>query len=121
VDAEELVELLMENKEAFLELMCVYELGIMPKDSGSSPLKDGLVTFISFLICSAIPMLAYVFCFAYDQTAGLNYLFWISIALFVLTLFSLGAVKGVITNSGWLVSGIVTLIQVIEKHLLFFV
>ncbi len=110
-DAEELVELLMENEEAFLQLMCVYELGILPKDTGSSPFKDGVVTFISFMICSAIPMLAYAFCFAYEANAGLDYLFWISIGLFSVTLFALGAVKGVITNSRWWLSGLITLVQ----------
>lgn len=110
-DARELVDLLMLNPEAFHEIMCVYELGIMPENVGSSPLKDGVVTFISFMICSAIPMLAYVFCFAYDAKASLDYLFWISIALFVLTLFALGVVKGIITNSRWWLSGLITLLQ----------
>lgn len=52
-----------------------------------------MVTFFSFMVCSAVPMLAYVFCFVYNQQAALDYLFWISIALFALTLFVLGAVK----------------------------
>ena len=91
--------------------MCVYELGILGEDSAESPLKNGIVTFISFLVCSSIPMLAYVFCFTYQETAGLDYLFWISIGLFVGTLFTLGAIKGVITNTRWWLSGIITLIQ----------
>lgn len=112
-DSEELVELLMENPEGFLNVMCVYELGILGEveDSWKTPLKNGIVTFISFMICSAIPMLAYIFCFKYDQNAGLDYLFWISIALFAVTLFTLGAVKGVITNTRWWLSGLVTLLQ----------
>lgn len=110
-DAEELVELLMENPEAFLEIMCVYELGILPADAGSSPLKDGIVTFLSFAFFSAVPMLAYVFCFRYSDLAAIDSLFWISIALFAVTLFALGAIKGVITNTQWWLSGLITLLQ----------
>lgn len=112
VDAEEIVELLMENPDGFLGVMCVYELGMLEEpEGGSAALKNGLVTFISFIICSAVPMLAYIFCFAYDTEADLNYLFWISIALFALTLFTLGSVKGVVTNQRWWLSGLITIVQ----------
>lgn len=56
-------------------------------------------------------MLAYIFSFRYTWAASLDYLFWISCALFVVTLFALGAVKGVITNSSWWLSGLITLAQ----------
>lgn len=49
-DAEELVSLLVENKEAFLNLMCVYELGIMDADTGSSPFK----VLVFFCCCSLL-------------------------------------------------------------------
>lgn len=110
--AEEIVELLMENPDGFLDVMCVYELGMLGEpEGGSAALKNGAVTFVSFIICSAIPMLAYIFCFAYDTNADLNYLFWISIALFAITLFALGSIKGVITNQRWWLSGLITIVQ----------
>lgn len=110
-DSRDLVDLLSENTEAFLKIMCIYELGIMEEEDVSSAWKDGLTTFVSFMICGSIPMLAYVFCFTYSSPATLDKLFWISIGLFCVTLLALGAVKGIITNSRWWLSALLTLIQ----------
>merc|ERR1711991_255831 len=80
----------------------------MPAEQGgASPLRSAIVTFFSFALCSAVPMLAYVFRFRYTAIAGPDYLFGISLGLFAVTLFVLGAVKGRITNTRWWLSGIV--------------
>ena len=110
-DAHEMTDLLMQKPEAFISTLLMYEYGIMPEEDATSPLKSAAVTFLSFAVCSAIPMLAYAFCGHYSAASGVDYLFWISIGLFAVTLFVLGAVKGKITNSGWLKQGVFTVLQ----------
>jgi predicted membrane protein (TIGR00267 family) len=67
-----------------------------------SPLKSGVVTFFSFVVFGFVPLLAYVLRF--DNA------FQISIVLTFIALFLLGASKCKITNKGWFISGIETLV-----------
>ena len=112
--AEELVELLVESEEGFLKAICVHkDIGVTgDDDDGPHAVVSALVTFCAFLVLGAIPMLAYVFSFgSYKEAASIDYVFWVSIGLFFVTLFILGAVKGVITNVPWWKSGLGILIQ----------
>ena len=110
-----MVRLLLENPKGFLKAKCIYgDIGAVEEDDDDdspSPLKSSLVTFSSFLILGGLPMLAYAFSFSYDEPASVNYIFWISIALFLICLFSLGAIKGLITNTPWWKSGLSTTAQ----------
>ena len=57
-DAKEMTDILERNEEAFLYVMMAEELGI-PEDS-ASPIKNGIVTFISFCIFGSIPLISFV-------------------------------------------------------------
>ena len=67
-----------------------------------SPLRSGIVTFVSFVVFGFVPLLAYVFKF--DEA------FRVSIVLTFVALFILGASKCKITNRGWFKSGVETLV-----------
>lgn len=82
--------------------MMVEELGIVERDE--SPLKNALVTFISFIIFGFIPLLAYVVSKFIPLIGPIKFL--IAAILTGLTLFTLGAVKVKITEKNWAMSGI---------------
>ena len=113
--ARELVDLLVESEEGFLKAICVYkEIGVVggDDDDGPTPFVSALVTFVAFLVLGGIPMFAYGFSFgSYREDAAIDAVFWISIGLFFVTLFILGAVKGVITNVDWWKSGLSITVQ----------
>jgi len=112
IDAKTVVDLLFESKKAFLDVMMIEELEIMPTESEGSAWKGALVTFFAFIVLGGLPTLPYLFSTKYTQRAELDVVFWIAIALFALVLYILGAVKGKITGKKkWWFSGFVMLIN----------
>jgi VIT1/CCC1 family predicted Fe2+/Mn2+ transporter len=109
-DAVQVVELLYRSsKSAFLDVMLAEELGIMPKEQEISALKSGIVTFSAFVFFGGLPMLPYLFSGKYTHVGKFDFVFGISIALFCISLYSLGAFKGKITGKKWYLSGIAML------------
>jgi len=100
-DARTVTEILARHKEAWVEVMLVEELGIIPSDE--SPWKHGVVTFLSFGLFGLVPLVAYVL-------AALTPLPLASFAMASLltagTLFAVGAVKTRITGRNWFQSGL---------------
>tara|TARA_Y100000310_G_C20575834_1_gene760360 strand:- start:688 stop:1272 length:585 start_codon:yes stop_codon:yes gene_type:complete len=76
-------------------------------DKGKSPIKNSVMTFISFAIFGLIPLLAYVL-----QTFNSKIInpFFISIILTAIALFILGSVKTKLTGKNWFKSGAETLV-----------
>eukprot|EP01120_Amphizonella_sp_Union-15-10_P004014 TRINITY_DN1449_c0_g3_i1.p1 TRINITY_DN1449_c0_g3~~TRINITY_DN1449_c0_g3_i1.p1 ORF type:complete len:285 (+),score=64.85 TRINITY_DN1449_c0_g3_i1:79-933(+) len=109
--SREVVDLLWEHRETFLDIMMIEELGLKPVDKAVSPFKSAMITFLSFMLFGGIPMLAYLCSGSYDKRGGLDLIFGISIVLFAVSLFMLGAYKGIITNQRWWVSGIIILVN----------
>lgn len=111
-EAHEVVDLLWNaSKPAFLEIMLIKELGIMPHDVGTSAWKSGLVTMAAFVILGAFPMLPYVFAMTYDVAGRTDGVFWASLAIFCVTLFVLGAFKGKIGGKRWWSTGFTMLMN----------
>jgi VIT1/CCC1 family predicted Fe2+/Mn2+ transporter len=103
-DAETIVSLVSKYKNAWIDIMMVEELGII--ESTESPLKNAVVTFISFAVFGLIPILAYVL--AYPIGFFRENTFAVACALTLLTLFTLGAVKVKVTGKNFLTSGLET-------------
>jgi DNA damage-binding protein 1 len=104
-DAKALIDVFMRKKEYgknFVKYMLVQELGMMPPDEDDSALKDGLAMFGSFLAFGSVPMWLYVIFYAADWQDAEDDMTRFAIACVVtaLTMFALGAVKGVITKMG---------------------
>ncbi|NUQ61113.1 MAG: VIT1/CCC1 transporter family protein [Pirellulales bacterium] len=101
-DAETIVAILSKNKDAWIDVMMVEELGIFGSDE--SPLKNALVTFFSFGLFGFVPILVYVaarFVPLFREAT-----FEIACLCTGLTLFALGALKVKITGRNWFKSGL---------------
>jgi len=104
-DAEKIVEIMSKDKEAFIDVMMVEELGIM--QSAESPLKNAFVTFGSFVLFGFIPVLAFVL--ALWAGIVMN-MFLVAAILTAATLFTLGAIKTKVTGKNFFYSGLEMLI-----------
>jgi len=109
-DAAEVVDLLLENKKVFVDVMMVEELGLMPPEDGN-PVKGAAVTFGAFMLCGSIPMFAYIGAGDYHELGAFDVVFGISIILFGVTLFALGAFRGHITKKRWYLTGLTMLVN----------
>jgi VIT1/CCC1 family predicted Fe2+/Mn2+ transporter len=100
-DATAIVEILARNKETWIDIMMLEELGIVESDE--SPVKNGIATFFSFGIFGLVPLLAYVLSYLVPAWAPAT--FPLACVLTGMTLFTLGALKVRITERGWFRSG----------------
>uniref|UniRef100_A0A7S3DGQ3 Uncharacterized protein n=2 Tax=Palpitomonas bilix TaxID=652834 RepID=A0A7S3DGQ3_9EUKA len=90
--------------------MMVEELGIMPPDDADSPIKNGLVTFGSFVAFGIVPLAAYLVVHAIIHSdpayvASFNWAFLAACIITALSLFGMGALKGRISGTSWWKSG----------------
>ncbi len=66
-----------------------------------NPFLHGLVTFLAFIICGAVPLISFVLMPGFSE-----YQFWISCALTGITLFMVGSLRVLIVGTGWLKGGL---------------
>jgi hypothetical protein len=92
-DATLVVQTLAKYKEAFIDIMMVEELNLMPIDEDDSPLMGGGVTFVSFMGFGSIPLLSYLINLIPGLGMSHSTALYGSCFLTVITLFFLGAVK----------------------------
>lgn len=104
-DSKKIVDIISKNEEAWVDIMMVEELGIVPNDE--SPIKNALVTFASFIVFGAIPVLGYVLGIRIEFIR--NNVFVFDCILTGITIFILGAVKAKITEENWIKAGLETL------------
>lgn len=95
-DAKAMMEIKIRDKKRWVDAMMIEELGLMRSDL--DPVKEGLVTFVSFIVAGAVPLLFYVLnlFLRFDLSAQAN--FWITVVLSGIALFALGASKVFITQ-----------------------
>jgi VIT1/CCC1 family predicted Fe2+/Mn2+ transporter len=86
--------------------MMLDELGMMEDES--NPFTNGLVTFISFILAGAVPLIVYLLGLAFPISSEAA--FPISIGLSALALFGLGASKVLVTKLNPIRSGLEMLI-----------
>ncbi|KDO25654.1 hypothetical protein SPRG_08953 [Saprolegnia parasitica CBS 223.65] len=104
-DAKIVVDTLSKYKEAFVDIMMVEELKLMPVDDDENPFIGGLITFGSFVLFGAVPLLSYLINLLPGVSLTGDQALWGSCFLTVLTLFMLGAVKGQYVGQKWYLSG----------------
>jgi VIT1/CCC1 family predicted Fe2+/Mn2+ transporter len=101
-DLDRAVEIITADKELWVETMMVEELGILSEDN--HPFFNGLSTFISFILAGFIPLLFFVAALALP---GLEkYTFIMSVILTAVTLFAVGSLRVLITQTRWWRSGL---------------
>lgn len=105
-DSKALVNILKRNKKFWIDTMMNDELGLSKEDG--SPVKHGLVTFVSFLIFGFIPLALFVIGALFEVKISNPFL--ITSVLAGLAMFSLGAAKTKMTGKNWLRSGVEMLV-----------
>lgn len=105
-DAQKITEIFSKNKETWVDVMMVEELGIIESDE--SPMKNALVTFGSFIVFGFIPLIAYIASSFIPGMKGSTFI--IACILTGITLFILGALKVKVTGENWFKSGLEMLI-----------
>jgi VIT1/CCC1 family predicted Fe2+/Mn2+ transporter len=105
-DAHRVVDILSRNKQVWVDVMMVEELGIM--EESESPLSNAFATFLSFALFGFIPLLAYVLAQFIEPLTSSSFL--LACLLTGGTLFVLGSLKVFITGRNWFKSGLEMLI-----------
>lgn len=105
-DARLVINTLAKYKEAFVDIMMVEELNLMPIDESHSPIFGGLITFASFMLFGAVPLISYLINLIPGVDMGADAAFIGSCILTVLTLFLLGSIKGSFVGQTWWISGL---------------
>ena len=90
------------DHDLFLTEMAYHELNILPQD-GSSPIKDGIVMFFSYIIGGAVPLTSYFF-------LSLNKALPASIIITLAGLFILGTATTKLSKRKWWKAGLEFLI-----------
>lgn len=108
-DAEVVIRRMAKYPEFFVDIMMVEELELQVPGEDDNPWKDGLITFSSFVLFGVIPLLGYV-AFAGSDMSD-NTLFIIACVLTAVMLFTLGALKSMLTAQRWWTSGLEILIM----------
>ena len=93
-----------KHTDVFLDHMMQQELEQQVPGEDESPLKDGTITFVSFMIFGSIPLWAYVIFYGanYHSKGGA---FGICVAITVLCMFALGVLQAIILKQPWLKQG----------------
>jgi len=112
-EAQQVIDIMARNKEFFVDIMMVEELGIMPPEDTMAAAKGGFVTFCSFLFFGCIPLIVYVITaisLGTEKSAEKgDLMFGLAVLFTCLALLALGAVKGVVTSDkAWELCGIPT-------------
>lgn len=105
-EARQLVEIQSREPKRWVKAMMEDELGMM--DDEGNPLLNGLVTFGSFVVAGAVPLLIYLLGLAFPIPSQVAFL--VAVALSGMALFGLGAAKVLVTKLNPIRSGLEMLI-----------
>ncbi len=85
-EADTTTSIMSRHPELMADLMMTYEFG-MPDPDEESPARNGLVTFLSFTVFGAVPLVPYFILDATERT------FWLSVTATFLALMALGVLR----------------------------
>ena len=91
IDSNRIIDLLAENTRAFADVMLLEIEGICFEEDHTSPWKNGLATFLSFLFFGSIPLIS--FFFRQNVKLYIGVFFFISMGLTACSLYLLGVKK----------------------------
>ncbi len=104
-DAELIVKTMAKYDDAFVDIMIAEELEIL--ESTEPPLKNGIATFLSFVMFGFIPLLSYILAQLIPAIQSSEWLsFILACILTAITLFSLGTLKSRLVDKKWFIAGL---------------
>lgn len=103
-DAKNILQTMMKYKDLFIDHMMVLELGLQTPDEDENPLKNGLVTFGSFVVFGSVPMWVYLILWGSHYT-DYQGIFGIACGFTAVTMFLLGSTQARITHQPVLKTG----------------
>jgi VIT1/CCC1 family predicted Fe2+/Mn2+ transporter len=101
-DADKIVDVLSKYKDIMVDQKLTLTQGLLPPDPEDSPLKNGLVTFASFLAFGSTPLLTYLILKPFTNNNDLKFLGACIVTILALAL--LGAAKARISGQNMLPS-----------------
>lgn len=104
-DADKVVEIISKYKDIIADHKLTMRQGLLPPDPEDSPLKNGLVTFISFLCFGSLPLLSYLVLSPF--TINKDYKFTGACFVTLLALILLGVAKAGVSGQKYLNSAAV--------------
>lgn len=104
-EATTVIDILARHKEMFVDLMMVDELGLSPPDEDDAPWKNGVVTFLAFLVFGSVPLWCYVV-FYLAKITNERHMFIACCVCTAATMFLLGVFKATMTHQNKIKSGV---------------
>ena len=97
-----------EYNQLFLDYMMFLEHNMLQPDSTRQLVKNGFVTFISFILFGCIPLIVFItICSINSELYDLA--FWISTAVAVVTMYSLGFIQALIASQNPFINGLIVM------------
>ena len=112
-DSESIVNIISSKpkyKDFYIKRMMKLELGLEIPDIRDNPIKEGLITGISFIIFGLVPVLTYLF-FHISNYDNYNTIFGINCLITIIILFTLGTIQAKITKQDWKKGGLLLTIH----------
>ncbi len=103
-DARSILSTMAKYKDVFVDHMVSVELGLEVPAEDVSPVRNGGVTFLSFVAFGSVPMWAYLIMWGAGY-ANANGMFGVACACTAATMFALGAVQARITRQAVIKAG----------------
>lgn len=104
---EQVVEVITSNKDVWVDTMMKEELEMVK--GNKTPYKTAGVTFVSFILVGAVPLLSYVF-IGNDISTGTSNLFLYSCLLTAIALTIVGVLKSIVTEKNIIIGILETLL-----------
>lgn len=115
---EKIVGTITSNKDLWVKEMLLDELGIL-EDEDHGAFKHASMTFVSFVIAGAIPLIPYIFFTTsivsskvysfsipfFSQSFEITNLFLASILFVIIALFTVGSLRTLIIGGKWIMNG----------------
>jgi len=101
-DADKVVDILSKYKDIMADQKLTMTQGLLPPDPSDSPLKNGCVTFVSFLAFGSTPVLTYLILKPFTDNKDIKFL--VACIVTILALALLGAAKARISGQRMLQS-----------------
>lgn len=102
-DLDKAVKIIISDEKRWLETMMVEELGIIQDDK--APNVVAVVTFIAFVICGFLPLLAFILLYYIPNLGDINPFLFSSIITGI-TIFIVGALRSLIIAKNWFIAGL---------------